>query len=32
VVSALASYNVFIRAVKIWRLQNGEKLEDQFKK
>ncbi|MBA2405204.1 MAG: glycosyltransferase family 2 protein, partial [Bdellovibrionales bacterium] len=32
VVSALASYNVFIRAVKIWRLQNGEKLEDSFKK
>lgn len=32
VVSALAAYNVFIRAVKIWRLQNGEKLEDPFKK
>lgn len=32
VVSALAAYNVFIRAVKIWRLQNDEKLEDPFKK
>ncbi len=32
VVSALAAYNVFIRAVKIWRLQNGEKMEDPFKK
>lgn len=32
VVSALAAHNVFIRAVKIWRLQNGEKLEDPFKK
>ena len=32
VVSALAAYNVFIRAVKIWRLQNGEKIEDPFKK
>lgn len=32
VVSALAAYNVFIRAVKIWRLQSGEKLEDPFKK
>jgi glycosyltransferase involved in cell wall biosynthesis len=26
VVSMLASYNVFIRALKIWRLQKGEKL------
>jgi glycosyltransferase involved in cell wall biosynthesis len=26
VVSLLASYNVFIRALKIWRLQNGEKI------
>lgn len=32
VVSALAAHNVFIRAVKIWRLQSGEKLEDPFKK
>lgn len=32
VVSALAAYNVFIRAVKIWRLQAGEKMEDPFKK
>ena len=32
VVSALAAQNVFTRAVKIWRLQNGEKLEDPFKK
>jgi glycosyltransferase involved in cell wall biosynthesis len=32
VVSALAAYNVFIRAVKIWRLQNGEKIQDPFKK
>lgn len=32
VVSALAAYNVYIRAVKIWRLQNGEKIEDPFKK
>lgn len=32
VVSALAAYNVFIRAMKIWRLQNGEKIEDPFKK
>jgi len=32
VVSALAAYNVFIRAVKIWRLQNGEMIEDPFKK
>lgn len=32
VVSALAAYNVFIRAVKIWRLQNGETIEDPFKK
>lgn len=32
VVSALAAYNVFIRAVKIWRLQAGEKIEDPFKK
>ncbi len=32
VVSGLAAYNVFIRAVKIWRLQNGEKIEDPFKK
>ncbi len=31
VVSALAAYNVFIRAVKIWRLQNGEDLKDPFK-
>jgi glycosyltransferase involved in cell wall biosynthesis len=32
VVSALAAYNVFIRSLKIWRLQNGEKLEDPFDK
>lgn len=32
VVSAMAAFNVFIRAVKIWRLQNGENLEDPFKK
>ncbi|HXH29482.1 MAG TPA: glycosyltransferase family 2 protein [Bacteriovoracaceae bacterium] len=32
VVSALAAFNVFIRAVKIWRLQNGETIEDSFKK
>ncbi|MDD2850483.1 MAG: glycosyltransferase family 2 protein [Desulfuromonadaceae bacterium] len=32
VVSALSAYNVFIRAVKIWRLQHGEKIEDPFKK
>ena len=32
VVSALSAYNVFIRALKIWRLQNGEKMEDPFKK
>ena len=32
VVSALAAYNVYIRAVKIWRLQSGEKMEDPFKK
>jgi glycosyltransferase involved in cell wall biosynthesis len=32
VVSALAAHNVFIRAVKIWRLQAGEKIEDPFKK
>lgn len=32
VVSALAAYNVFIRALKIWRMQNGETLEDPFKK
>lgn len=32
VVSALSAHNVFIRAVKIWRLQNGEKMEDPFKK
>jgi glycosyltransferase involved in cell wall biosynthesis len=32
VVSGLASFNVFIRAVKIWRLQNGEKIEDSFNK
>lgn len=32
VVSMLASYNVFIRAIKIWRLQAGEKIQDPFKK
>lgn len=32
VVSALAAHNVFIRAVKIWRLQAGEKIEDTFRK
>jgi glycosyltransferase involved in cell wall biosynthesis len=32
IVSLLASFNVFIRAVKIWRMQNGEKIEDPFKK
>jgi glycosyltransferase involved in cell wall biosynthesis len=31
VVSALSASNVFIRAVKVWRLQNGEKIEDPFK-
>jgi glycosyltransferase involved in cell wall biosynthesis len=32
VVSALAATNVFIRALKIWRLQSGENIEDPFKK
>lgn len=32
VVCALSSYYVFTRAVKIWRLQNGEKIKDPFKK
>jgi glycosyltransferase involved in cell wall biosynthesis len=32
VVSAMAAQNVFVRAVKIWRLQNGETLQDPFKK
>jgi len=32
VVSALSATNVFIRALKIWRLQNGENIEDPFKK
>jgi len=32
VVSSLAAYNVYIRALKIWRLQNGENLGDPFKK
>lgn len=32
VVSALSATNVFIRGVKIWRLQQGEKIEDPFKK
>jgi glycosyltransferase involved in cell wall biosynthesis len=32
VVSLLSSHNIFIRAVKIWRLQAGEKLSDPFKK
>lgn len=32
VVSALSAYNVFIRALKMWRLQNGEKLEGVIKK
>ena len=32
VISALAATNVFIRGVKIWRLQHGEKIEDPFKK
>lgn len=31
IVSMLSSYNIFIRALKIWRLQNGEKLNDPFK-
>lgn len=31
VVSGLSAYNVFIRAVKIWRLQNGEDLRDPYK-
>lgn len=31
VVSMLSAYNVFIRALKIWRLQNGEELKDPFK-
>lgn len=32
VVSALSATNVFIRGLKIWRLQHGEKIEDPFKK
>jgi len=32
VVSALSATNVFIRGLKIWRLQNGEKIDDPFKK
>lgn len=32
VVSALAAYNVFIRSVKIWRMQQGENLDDPFEK
>lgn len=32
VISALAANIVFIRALKIWRLQHGEKIEDPFKK
>jgi len=32
VVSALAATNVFIRGVKIWRLQHGEEIEDPYKK
>lgn len=32
VVSALSATNVFIRGLKIWRLQQGEKIEDPFKK
>jgi len=31
VVSLLSAHNIFIRAVKIWRLQNGEDLRDPFK-
>jgi len=31
VVSSLAAYNVYMRAVKIWRLQAGEKITDPFK-
>lgn len=31
-VSALAATNVFIRGVKLWRLQNGETIEDPFKR
>lgn len=31
VVSLLSSYNIFIRALKIWRMQNGETLKDPFK-
>lgn len=31
VVSMLSTYNIFIRALKIWRLQNGETLKDPFK-
>lgn len=31
VVSALAAHNVFIRTLKLWRLQNGEQLHDPFK-
>lgn len=31
VVSLLSSYNIFMRALKIWRLQNGENLKDPFK-
>lgn len=32
VISALAATNVFIRGVKIWRLQHGERIEDTFNK
>lgn len=32
VVSMLSAHNIFIRAVKIWRLQAGEKITDPFKK
>jgi glycosyltransferase involved in cell wall biosynthesis len=32
VVSALSATNVFIRGLKIWRLQHGERIEDPFKK
>ena len=32
VVSLLSAHNIFVRAVKIWRLQAGETLTDPFKK
>ena len=31
VISGLSAINVFIRGLKIWRMQQGEKIEDPFK-